>query len=164
MATRCCSPPESSDGRWLARSASPTRSSASSVAVRRCRSVDPRVVAGEHHVLERGQDRDQVEVLEDEAHLTGSDPRSLPITDIDHVAAIEGQLRARAVIEVGGVQQAQDVHERALPRSRRPHDRHHLAGGDRYFDASKRLDLIVPAELVRLAEGAALSRSIGRSP
>ena len=127
IAARCCSPPESSAGRWSPRPASPTRSSASPAAALAADAPDPGVVAGEHHVLERGQRRDQVEVLEDEAHLAGPDAGPLALAQGHHVAAVEGQLGARAVVQVGRVEQAQDVHERALARSGRAHDRDHLA-------------------------------------
>jgi hypothetical protein len=119
IAARCCSPPESSPGRWLPRPASPTRSSAS-----------PAYRSGPRSAYSRGnitfssaQRRDQVEVLEDEAHLAGPDAGPLGLAEGHHVAAVEEQLGTRAVIEVGRVKQAQDVHERALARSGRAHDR-----------------------------------------
>jgi hypothetical protein len=86
-----------------------------------------RVVAGEHDVLQGGEGRDQVEVLEHEAHLAGPDPCSFAFAKGDHVAAVEVQLGPWAVVRVGGVEQAQDVHQRALARTRRAHDRDDLA-------------------------------------
>ena len=71
-ATRCCWPPESSAGRWVRRSSSPTV---------RDQPLEPLRVglaAGDRerqdHVLLGGQDRQQVEELEDEAELVAPQP------------------------------------------------------------------------------------------
>ena len=126
---------------------------------------DPGVVGGEHHVLDRGQRRHEVEVLEHEAHLARPDLRPFPFADIDHVTAVELEVGSRSVVQIGGVQQAEDVHQRALARSGRAHDRDHLAGLDRDVDAAKRLDDVALAQAVGLAKVAAFEqwhRSVSR--
>ena len=61
MATRCCSPPESLGGRKWARSSIPTRSSAVGGALRAALARDAAVDLRQHHVLEHGPVREQVE-------------------------------------------------------------------------------------------------------
>ena len=76
IATRCCWPPESSDGRWVSRSARPTRLT---------RSVEEgvvRLLARERQrqddVLLGRQHREQVEELEDEADVPAPELRDAP--------------------------------------------------------------------------------------
>ena len=96
--TRCCSPPESCDGRWWARSVRPTRSSAAARFGFIGHAVE---VLRQHHVFERGEMRDQMELLEDEAHGLG---------------AKAGQLGAAST---GGVH-AVDAHRALVAWSRQP--------------------------------------------
>ena len=46
MATRCCWPPESCDGKWWTRELRPTRSSAASASLRRSAAVERRYSSG----------------------------------------------------------------------------------------------------------------------
>ena len=67
IATRCCSPPESCDGRWVARSARPTSSSRASERARASSSSTPAGAIAACTLSTRGERRDQVELLEHEA-------------------------------------------------------------------------------------------------
>ena len=67
-AVRCCSPPDSSAGRWCIRPLSPTRASSSSARPRACSCLAPPIRRRHHHVLERRELAQQVVELEDEAH------------------------------------------------------------------------------------------------
>ena len=78
-----------------------------------------------------------------------------PSPRLDHVAAAERELRSRTVVRIGGVEQPEDVHERALARAGRAHDRDHLAGLDADVDAAQRVDAVAAAEAVGLAQVAA---------
>ncbi len=62
------------------------------------------------------------------------------------------ELRPRAVVGIGRVEQAEDVHQRALARPRRAHDGHHLARLDRDVDAAQGSDDVAFAQPVGLAE------------
>src|SRR3954452_13387914 len=88
---------------------------------------EPGVIARQHHVLDRGQGRDEVDVLEHEAHLVRADARPLALREARHITPVEAQLGGRHP-PVRSVQQADDVHKRALARARRADDRDHLAG------------------------------------
>src|SRR3972149_1564540 len=81
-ATRCCSPPESSLGRWCSRSFSPSRSTVTS------KRGDGSVAVGR----EVGQ---KVEALEDEADLAPPQQRPLGIAHLPEVVAVH-QHPARA--------------------------------------------------------------------
>jgi hypothetical protein len=105
-----------------------------------CLALDAGVVAGEHHVLGGGERRDQVEVLEDEAHPAGADLGPGVVREAGDVLAAEIELRGGAVVRVRGVEQAQDVHQGALAGAGRAHDRDHLAGLDRDLDALEGFD------------------------
>jgi hypothetical protein len=120
------------------------------------RPANPRVRACEHDVFERGQRRDKVEVLEDEAHLARADPGPFAIPDPDHVRTVEVQLGVRAVVAVRCVEQPQDVHEGALARAGWAHDRDHLAVLDDDVDPAQRVDAVALAPVVGLVEVASL--------
>ena len=126
IATRWRWPPESSSGRWWARSARPKPASASLDPRRALRRRD----AGQHHrqrdVLGRRQPRHQVEALEDEADALAAHARLLGGRQRRDVAPFE-QVGAG----VGRVEQAEHVEQRRLARARRPHHRDVLAGVDR---------------------------------
>ena len=113
---------------------------------------DAGVVAGQEDVLEGGEGRDQVEVLEDEAHSAGPDLGSSIVGKRGHVLSREVELGSGAVVRVGSVEQAQDVHESALAGSGRAHDRYHLARLDRDLDALEGFDGVAAAQPVGLAE------------
>ena len=93
-ATRCCWPPESSAGRWVRRSSRPTV---------RDQLVDPLLVglaAGDrerqHQVLLGGQDRQQVEELEDEAELVAAQLGQLAVVEAGDLDPVELDRAARS--------------------------------------------------------------------
>ena len=80
MATRCCSPPDSSIGRWPRPIGQADRAaSASRAAVADGSARHARVLRRQRHVLGGGERRHEVEGLEHEAHRAGSDPGAFPI-------------------------------------------------------------------------------------
>ena len=93
-ATRCCWPPESSEGRWVRRSSRPTV---------RTRLLDPllvRLAPGDrerqHQVLLGGEDRQQVEELEDEAELVAAQLGQLAVVEGGDLDAVELDAAARS--------------------------------------------------------------------
>ena len=92
-------------------------------------------VLRQHHVLERRQVGDQVELLEDEADLLGAEAVQLGVGERGHVLAFEIDL-ARG----GAVQAADQIHQRGLPRARGTHHRQPLAGLDVQRDIVERAD------------------------
>ena len=146
--TRCCSPPESSAGRWSARSASPTRPSSSLRPPAHLLVAPPRDQRGQQHVLLGGQRGQQVEELEDEADLLPAQPGELAVAE--PVVALAGE---QDLARAGGVERAQQVQEGALPRARGAHDRGHLAALDLEADAVEGADggLPLPVDLGQLA-------------
>ncbi len=84
--------------------------------------IGVRVEKREKHVVQDAQPGQEVEELEDEADALVADARELPVVEGREVLSRQAVAAAR-----GLVQEADDVHERALARSRRPHERHVLA-------------------------------------
>ena len=105
-ATRCCWPPESSEGRCLTRLPRPT------VSITRFEPVRVGLAAGEHQrqrdVLQRGQRRHQVERLEDEADAVAAqlgellvvERAEVGVADEDVAAASACRARRRLCISV----------------------------------------------------------------
>ena len=152
-ATRCCWPPDSSDGRWRRRSRRPRESMTESSHSR------IRLAAGDVHrkgdVLRRGQRRDQVVGLEDESDPVATQRRHLLVGQTDQFGVADHH-RPRS----GAVEPSQTVHQRRLARSRRPHDRGELAGGEIDTDIVER-----PHRCVTGAVGLAqMSGPGGRNP
>ena len=83
------------------------------------------VDGGDFDVAKRGQFRQQVIPLEDEAKAFAPQRRQLGIVQRADVLA-----RETVGAGAGPVQAAQDVHQRGLARPGRPHDRHEFAGRD----------------------------------
>ena len=114
MATRCCSPPESSAGRCSARSRKPEPSSSS---VRPLGGLRARR-AGDHlrhrDVLERREFRQQMVVLVDEAHAVAAERRARVVVERGAVLAADPDLAA-----VGLLEQAGDVQQRRFAGNRR---------------------------------------------
>src|SRR4051794_12075277 len=104
------------------------------------------VLGGERDVLQGGERRDEVVRLEHEPQLLGPNAGPSAIGETRHLAAADDEARRWAAVEVWLLQQTEDVHERALARTRGPHDRDHLAGLDRDVHAAQSLEAIVPAE------------------
>src|SRR3989442_92683 len=141
IATRCRCPPDSSFGLCAMRSPSPTRSSARPA--RRTGGGARQQVEGLEH------EPDLLEGLEHEPDLLVADARQLVVGQVAHFQAVEPVL-ARG----GGVEAADEVHERRLPRSRRPHHRHVLVLADLEAHAAQRVHdlaahVVVAGELVR---------------
>ena len=122
-ATRCCWPPESSDGRWVRRSPSPMVSISVSSQAGSARS--PAIRTGSSDVLLGGEDRQQVVALEDEADLRAPQQRELLV--IERVEARAGDLdrAARRLVEPG-----EDVHQRRLAGARGAHDGGEVPGAN----------------------------------
>ena len=139
IATRCCSPPESSAGRCCARSARPTRSSAASASVRPLRAAVAGVLRGESDVLGGAERRNEVVGLEDEAQMFA---RGCACARRRRASSCHGHRSrgwARGCRRGRAVEQAEDVHEGRFAGSGRAHDRDHLAGLDRDVDPAQGL-------------------------
>ena len=92
-----------------------------------------------HHVLERGQLGKQVIELEDEPERAVAQSVAMPFRTVVDALAIE-QDRPR----IGGVEQAEDVQQRALARPAGPHHGDHLAALDLQIDPAQHRDLVLP--------------------
>ena len=122
IVTRWRSPPESSSGTCDARSASPTRSSASSARRRASPALGPRDEQRQLDVLDRGQHRHQVVELEDEAHAPRAVVGALAVGHLGERRPLDHDLAAVDRVEAG-----EAVEQRGLAAPARPHDRDHLA-------------------------------------
>ena len=105
IATRCCWPPESSDGRWLFRWVSPTRSMIESAQSRSTlRAGD---LQRQQDVLLGGERGQQIEELEDEADVLAPQERQLLVVQVvTSCPAIDTEP------DVGRSRPAEDVHQR----------------------------------------------------
>jgi hypothetical protein len=88
---------------------------------------------GQGGVLQRVEHRDEVEELEDEADAAAADFGQLGVRQVAQVVAVN-QHRAAG----GPVQPAQQVEQRGLAATARPHDGHELARLDLQRDAIER--------------------------
>ena len=122
-ATRCCWPPDSSDGRWLVRSASPTRSTTASY--QSCVDLAAGELQRQEDVLLGRQRRQQVERLEDEADVRAAQLGELRVVHLRDVLAGDVDAAGGRLVEPG-----QDVHQRGLAGPRGAHDRGELAARD----------------------------------
>src|SRR4051812_24706146 len=73
---------------------------------------------GQDDVLLRGEDRDQVEELEDEAQLVATQARQLRVVELRQLHPVQAHRAGCRPVEAG-----EYVHERRLARAGRPHDR-----------------------------------------
>ena len=123
IATRCCSPPESWSGKWLARSVRPTAASSSSARARAAPGRPPADPQRQRHVVARVELVEQVVVLEHEADQTVADPgpvpRGEPADRVDPSSSRQAGL--------GPVEEADQVEQGALAHPRRPDHRQQLA-------------------------------------
>ena len=94
---------------------------------------------GHHHVLQRGQLGKQMIELEDEAEHAVAHRIAMPVGTVVDPLAVD-QDRSR----VGGVEQAQDVQERALARAAGTHHGDHLAAFDLQVDPAEDRNLVPP--------------------
>ena len=130
-ATRCCWPPDSSDGRCFSRGRRPT--------VSITRSSQPAVglpagqVDRQGDVLGRRQHRQQVEGLEDEPEAVAPQPGQLLVGQGGEVDVAHQDAPARQRVEPGHA-----VHEGRLARARRAHDGGEAPGGDGDVDLVER--------------------------
>src|SRR5262249_47134209 len=104
--------------------------------------ADAAVAERQADVLGRGEARQQVEALEDEADLLAAEPREPVGRDRVDRSAAEAVLARRRL-----QQAAEDLHESRLPRARRAHDREQLACSDAEVDAAERLDVHAAARV-----------------
>ncbi len=136
IVTRCRCPPDSSAGRCAAHAASPTVSSAARAASAPP-SGAPRDQQRQFHVLHRGEDRQQVVDLEDEAHAAGAVLGALAVGELGQVLAFEPD---RAGVD--GVEAGEGVEQRRLAAAGGAHDGDHLAALDGEVDAAQGVDPI----------------------
>ena len=142
MATRCCSPPESCAGKWSTRSPRPDQ---------RERLLGSHRVVGDvgdqRDVLARGEARDEVVELEDEARRArGGSAVSSSSSGAREVVVAEA---TRPL--VGDVETAEDVEQRGLAAAGGAEQHHELAGEEIEDDAAQRDHLDV-AHTVDLRE------------
>ena len=153
IATRCCWPPESWEGRWRRRFSSPTRAATSRTSPRRsAAAVQPQRQRDVLRDRERGQ---EVEGLEDEADPLAPQDRQPPLAESGQVGVAERDGAGGGTVEPRG-----DVQERALARARRAHDRGERPARKLDADAVERDDGAV-ALAVHLADVAQRDRGGG---
>ena len=115
IVTRCCSPPESSLGRCAVRWPRPTRSSVSIAVPTRLRRSDAGEEQRDLDVLHRTEHRDQVELLEHEAHRRRAPVRAGSVTELVERLAVEDDPTTVDVVEP-----RQAVQQRRLSRAYGP--------------------------------------------
>ena len=148
IATRCCWPPDSSAGRCVRRSPRPTASTTVSNHSSSIGGAGER--QRERDVLPRGQHRDEVVRLEDEAELVAPERREPLVVEVGQLLAGDDDRAGRRAVESG-----EQVHQRGLAGPGGPHDRGELAGGELEADAPQRVDrgLPLPVGAVQLCGG-----------
>jgi hypothetical protein len=126
MATRCCSPPDSSLGYAPARWLMPTRASRASARAVASFALTPRTCTGAlHHVAEGRTMREEVPVLKHHAHAL---PDGAQGRAVDALAAGTQRVIAHADGPAVEVLEAVDApQERALAAPRGAEQGHHLA-------------------------------------
>ena len=145
MATRCCSPPESST--WQV-----VHPVAEADLAQRLRGPLRRSAPGDHcgklDVLEGSQLGQQEVALEDEPHALVAQPGlGAPVELVDGIA-LEDDRPCRRPLEA-----RERVEQRRLPGARCPNEEHCLRGGDFQLDAAQDLQLAL-ADAERLAQAA----------
>ena len=125
-----------------ARSASPTTRSAVVGALAALGLAELRQQQRQLHVLARGEHRDQVEELEDEADVLGAEARELVLGQL-----VQQPARDRDAALGRPVEAREQVQERRLARARRPHQRHEAAALDRERDVLERVHLVGAAPI-----------------
>ncbi len=108
--------------------------------------LDPLVVGlaarqgeGQDQVLLRRQDGQEVERLEDEAHLVAAQLGELGVAERAQLHAVDDDAAARGLVEP-----REAVHERRLPGPRRAHDGGEGAAGEPDGDAVEGVDCCLP--------------------
>ena len=148
IATRCCWPPESSDGRWVRRSSSPTVSI--SVSTHAWSTSRPAIVSGSVTFSSAVSTGQQVEGLEDEADLLPAQLGQALVVEVRDLDAVDLHGARRGPVEPG-----EAVHERRLAGAGRAHDRAVLTALEADRDAVEGVHggLAVPEELVQVGGG-----------
>ncbi len=95
---------------------------------------------GQRDVLGRGERRDEVERLEDEADAVAAQLRELAVVELRDVGVADEHGARGEVVEPGDA-----VHQRRLARARRAHDRGEAAGGELDGHAVEGADLVLAA-------------------
>ena len=108
-------------------------------------------------VAQRGQVRDEVELLEDEADGIAPELGAGRVVEQAHVLPGNADGPRR-----GQVEDPEQAQHGRLPRARGPHDRHELAGEDLQRDVAQRVDLHLLAvdarDRLQLEEGRRIAR------
>src|SRR5215213_689974 len=112
----------------------------------------PRVAGGKCHVLRGAERGHEVVRLEHETKLLGPGAGPRAVRELRHVAPADHDAWGRCAIKVGLMKEPEDVHQRALAGTGRPHDRDHLTGLDRDVDSSQRFDGLRLAEAIGLSD------------
>ena len=141
MATRCSWPPESWRGKWSRRSPRPTSLSAVAACSRRSAFFETGELQRQLDIFQRGQHRDQIELLEDEADVLVAPAGDLAVAERAQVLAEDADLAAGGPVH-GGDQ----VQQRGFARARRPHERDELALVDLEVDVVERDDVELVAD------------------
>src|SRR5262245_51391949 len=110
-------------------------------------------VLREHHVLQRVEVGEEVELLEDEPHALAPVADQVGPRETGQIHAIDDHTAL-----VGKVQPSQEVHERRLPGARGAHDGEPLAGADLEVHVVERNDA------VPVAPGGALDEDVRHQP
>ena len=125
MATRCCSPPERRSGKSWARSSEAHLIEEGAPAARGVAGGAARQLGRELDVLDHGQGGDEVEELEDEAHVIAAEERA-----VAGRKAVQAHPGDEEVAGRGEVDPGHEVEERALAAAAPPADGDELALGD----------------------------------
>ena len=136
IATRCCSPPDSSSGSRSPRSPSPTVARWRPAMALRSRDGPSRArSSGSVAFSARGERRHQLEELEDDADGAAAPDGELVLGHLVQAAAVDRHRPGR-----GPVDARDEVEDRRLAAARRAGDRHHLARGDGQVHAAQRAE------------------------
>ena len=92
-------------------------------------------VLRQHDILDRGEIRNHVELLKDEANRLRTHAIQIRRTQAGDVLSIEPDLAAARAVEASN-----EIDHRTLAAARRPHHRHPLAGRNRQRDVVKSFD------------------------
>ena len=136
IATRCCWPPESSEGRWWTRSARPTWASAPSARVAPLRrAAGPRTPSGSSTLASASRARDQVEALEHEPDVPVAHVGERVLVDPAHVEPVQAVAPRRSACR--GSRGCSSASSCRCPSA---HDRHVLAALRPAAHAAQRVD------------------------
>jgi hypothetical protein len=102
----------------------------------------------EHDVFDRGEERDEVELLEDESDFFGAHAVQFCGGDAGHVLAIEPDFAGR-----GAVEASDEIDERRFPGARGTHDRQPFARSHVERDVVKRVNGSIAGVLARAIAG-----------